>query len=153
MILPEKMSATCCFVTSFVKLERCTRTPIPSHAMGIAERPGASVPVTAMWAWPDLTISIGFELRVPHDIEIGSRVGFFKGASEGIDGRQFRSVAGDGQASGDIRKGDEGIPQLNRMLRPSGSTSLAIMRSPWGRGGYWEETDDTLHMPATINVG
>ena len=49
-----------------------------------------------------------FRIAVPDDIEIGSRVGFFKCAGEGFDGRQFRSVAGDGQASGDVRKGDEG---------------------------------------------
>ena len=62
VILPEKISATCCRVISFMKLERWTSTPIPSHAMGVAARPGASVPVTATWAWPDLTISTGFEL-------------------------------------------------------------------------------------------
>jgi len=37
-------------------------------------------------------------------------VGFFKGADEGFDGRQFWSVAGDDQASGDARKGNENYP-------------------------------------------
>src|SRR4029077_20719051 len=34
-----------------------------------------------------------FRIGVPHDIEIGSRVGFFKGAGEEIDGPELRPVA------------------------------------------------------------
>ncbi len=48
-----------------------------------------------------------FRIGIPQDIEIGPRVGFFKGTREGFDGRQFRSVADNGQAPGDVRKGDK----------------------------------------------
>ena len=59
-------------------------------------------------AWPALTIISGFRIAAPDDIEIDLQVGFFKCAGEGFDGRQLRFVAGDGQVSGDVRKGDEG---------------------------------------------
>src|SRR5439155_10528395 len=62
LTFPEKMSATCCAVTSFVWFERLTITAIPSQPICVAFNPGSSFPVTAMCAWPDLTISIGLEL-------------------------------------------------------------------------------------------